>query len=93
MCGINPVMGMINTAMTNCLNAMGGTSKVLLGAIVAGMMSIDMGGPFNKAAYVFGTAALASGNYEVMAACHGGRHGSSHRDRPLHHLLPQEVDP
>ena len=47
---------------------MGGTSKVLLGAIVAGMMSIDMGGPFNKAAYVFGTAALASGNYEVMAA-------------------------
>ena len=51
MCGINPVMGMINTAMTDCLNAMGGTSKVLLGAIVAGMMSIDMGGPFNKAAY------------------------------------------
>ena len=68
MCGINPVMGMINTAMTNWLNAMGGTSKVLLGAIVAGMMSIDMGGPCNKAAYVFGTAALASGNYEVMAA-------------------------
>ena len=68
MCGINPVMGIINTAMTDCLNAMGGTSKVLLGAIVAGMMSIDMGGPFNKAAYVFGTAALASGNYEVMAA-------------------------
>ena len=68
MCGINPVMGMINTAVTNWLNAMGGTSKVLLGAIVAGMMSIDMGGPFNKAAYVFGTAALASGNYEVMAA-------------------------
>ncbi len=68
MCGINPVMGMINTAMTDWLNAMGGTSKVLLGAIVAGMMSIDMGGPFNKAAYVFGTAALASGNYEVMAA-------------------------
>ena len=68
MCGINPIMGMINTAMTNWLNAMGGTSKVLLGAIVAGMMSIDMGGPCNKAAYVFGTAALASGNYEVMAA-------------------------
>ena len=68
MCGINPVMGMINTAMTDWLNALGGTSKVLLGAIVAGMMSIDMGGPFNKAAYVFGTAALASDNYEVMAA-------------------------
>ena len=68
MCGINPVMGMINTAMTNWLNALGGSSKVLLGAIVAGMMSVDMGGPVNKAAYVFGTAALASGNYEVMAA-------------------------
>ena len=68
MCAVNPVMGMINTAMTNWLNAMGGTSKVLLGAMVAGMMSVDMGGPFNKAAYVFGTAALASGNYGVMAA-------------------------
>lgn len=68
MCGINPVMGMINTAMSDWLNAMGGSSKVLLGAVVAGMMSVDMGGPFNKAAYVFGTAALASGNYEVMAA-------------------------
>lgn len=68
MCGINPIMGMINTAMSDWLNAMGGSSKVLLGAIVAGMMSVDMGGPFNKAAYVFGTAALASGNYEVMAA-------------------------
>ena len=68
MCGVNPVMGIINTAMTDWLKAMGGTSKVLLGAIVAGMMSIDMGGPFNKAAYVFGTAALAMGNYEVMAA-------------------------
>lgn len=68
MCGVNPIMGIINTAMTDWLNAMGGTSKVLLGAIVAGMMSVDMGGPVNKAAYVFGTAALASGNYEVMAA-------------------------
>ena len=68
MCAVNPVMGMINTAMTDWLNALGGSSKVLLGAIVAGMMSVDMGGPVNKAAYVFGTAALASGNYEVMAA-------------------------
>ncbi len=68
MCGINPIMGIINTAMSDWLNAMGGTSKVLLGAIVAGMMSVDMGGPVNKAAYVFGTAALASGNYGVMAA-------------------------
>ena len=68
MCGINPLMGIINTAMSDWLNALGGSSKILLGAIVAGMMSVDMGGPFNKAAYVFGTAALASGNYEVMAA-------------------------
>ena len=66
MCGINPVMGVINTAMTDWLNAMGGTSKVLLGAIVAGMMAVDMGGPVNKASYAFGIAALASGNYGVM---------------------------
>ena len=68
MCGINPVMGVINTAMADWLNAMGGTSKVLLGAIVAGMMAVDMGGPVNKASYAFGIAALASGNYGVMAA-------------------------
>lgn len=68
MCAVNPVMGIINTAMTDWLNALGGSSRVLLGAIVAGMMSVDMGGPVNKAAYVFGTAALASGNFEVMAA-------------------------
>ena len=48
MCAVNPVMGMINTAMTDWLNALGGSSKVLLGAIVAGMMSVDMGGPVNK---------------------------------------------
>ena len=68
MCGINPAMGIINNAVADWLNALGGSSRVLLGAIVAGMMSVDMGGPVNKAAYVFGTAALASGNYEVMAA-------------------------
>ena len=69
---VNPFFGGINEAITNFLNSMGGTSKVLLGIIVAGMMSIDMGGPFNKAAYVFGTASLASGNYEVMAAVMAG---------------------
>ncbi len=68
MCAVNPVMGWLNTGLTNLLNSMGGTSKVLLGAILGGMMSIDMGGPFNKAAYVFGTASLASGNYDIMAA-------------------------
>ena len=65
---VNPFFGSINDGITNVLNSMGGTSKVLLGIVVAGMMAIDMGGPFNKAAYVFGTASLASGNYEVMAA-------------------------
>ncbi len=58
---INPVFAGINTAMTNVLNGMGTSNLVLLGAIVGGMMSIDMGGPFNKAAYVFGTAMLAEG--------------------------------
>ena len=65
---INPVMGTINTAITGFLDAMGGTSKILLGCVLAGMMSIDMGGPFNKAAYVFGTAAIATGSFDVMAA-------------------------
>ena len=68
MCAINPVIGLINEGIAAWLNTMGGTSKVLLGAICGGMMSIDMGGPFNKAAYVFGTAALSSGTYDVMAA-------------------------
>ena len=47
---------------------MSGTSKILLGIVVAGMMAVDMGGPFNKAAYVFGTASIAAGNYDIMAA-------------------------
>ena len=61
-------MGMINNALSNFLHGMGGTSRIVLGMILGGMMSIDMGGPFNKAAYVFGTAQLAEGNFEVMAA-------------------------
>lgn len=65
---VEPVMGGINTALNNGLNSMGGTSKVVLGFILGGMMAIDMGGPFNKAAYVFGTAAIAAGNYDIMAA-------------------------
>ena len=68
MFAVNPTMAAINTCITGFLNSMGGSSKILLGCIVAGMMSIDMGGPFNKAAYVFGTASIASGNYDVMAA-------------------------
>ena len=68
MCGINPLMGWINTGISNWLNGMGDASKIVLGMIVAGMMSVDMGGPVNKAAYVFGTASLAIANYDVMAA-------------------------
>ena len=68
MCAINPFMGMLNTALSNFLTNMGSSSKILLGCILGAMMSIDMGGPFNKAAYVFGTAAIASGNYDIMAA-------------------------
>ena len=65
---VEPVMGGLNTALNNGLMGMGGTSKVVLGMILGGMMAIDMGGPFNKAAYVFGSAAIAAGNYDIMAA-------------------------
>lgn len=67
MCAVNPFMGMINTGLSDFLNSMG-NSKIILGCILGAMMSIDMGGPFNKAAYVFGTASIASGNYDIMAA-------------------------
>lgn len=69
---INPAVAAINTAMNNGLSSMGGTSKILLGAVLGGMMSIDMGGPFNKAAYVFGTAGLVNGEFEIMAAVMAG---------------------
>ena len=65
---VEPVMGGINTALNQGLTNMGGASKILLGLVLGGMMAIDMGGPFNKAAYVFGTAAIAAGNYDIMAA-------------------------
>ena len=65
---VEPPIGFLNTALNTALTNMGGTSKILLGIIVAGMMAIDMGGPFNKAAYVFGTASIAAGNYDIMAA-------------------------
>ncbi len=69
---INPYVGMINDGLSRILNSMGDTSRVVLGMVVAGMMSVDMGGPVNKAAYVFGTAQLAEGNFEVMAAVMAG---------------------
>ena len=65
---VEPIMGGINTWLNNALTGMGSSSKVVLGIVLGGMMAIDMGGPFNKAAYVFGTAALAAGNYDIMAA-------------------------
>ena len=65
---VEPPIGALNTALNTALTNMSGSSKILLGIIVAGMMSIDMGGPFNKAAYVFGTASIAAGNYDIMAA-------------------------
>ena len=65
---IEPPVGALNTALNTALTNMGASSKILLGIICAGMMAIDMGGPFNKAAYVFGTAAIVAGNYDIMAA-------------------------
>ena len=72
---LNPIFGMLNTAMNNFLNGMGTANAVLLGAVVGGMMSIDFGGPFNKASYVFCTGLLASGTdmgQVAMAACMAG---------------------
>lgn len=77
MIAVNPIVGAINTALNNFLSSMSGTSSILLGAILGGMMSVDMGGPFNKAAYVFGTAQLTVANagpeqYAIMAAVMAG---------------------
>ena len=68
MCLVNPVVGIINTGVSNFLSSLGDTSRLLLSVVLAAMMAIDMGGPFNKAAYVFGTAAIADGNTWIMAA-------------------------
>ena len=73
MISINPIVGSVNTALNNFLASMSGTSKILLGTVLGGMMAIDMGGPFNKAAYVFGTAQLTvvnagSEQFAIMAA-------------------------
>lgn len=68
MCLINPAIGFLNTAVSNGLSSLGETSQILLSIVLAAMMATDMGGPFNKAAYVFGTAAIADGNTWIMAA-------------------------
>ena len=65
---IEPVVGAINTGLNSFLSSLSGANVILLGMLVAGMMAVDMGGPFNKAAYVFGVASIASGNYNIMAA-------------------------
>lgn len=64
----NPIIGVINDALASLLSSMGSASKVVLGIVLGGMMAIDMGGPINKAAYVFGTMSIANGNYDIMAA-------------------------
>lgn len=65
---INPFVSAINTGLNNFLFSLSGVNKIILGAILAGMMSVDLGGPVNKAAYTFGTGMLAEGHYEIMAA-------------------------
>lgn len=65
---VEPPIGALNTAINNGLNGLNGASAVVLGVLLGGMMAIDMGGPVNKAAYVFGTASIATGNYNIMAA-------------------------
>lgn len=65
---IEPFVGIINISLNQALDSMSGTSSIILGLVLGGMMAIDMGGPFNKAAYVFGTASITSGHYDIMAA-------------------------
>lgn len=65
---VEPPIGALNVMINNGLNSMNGAKAILLGALLGGMMSVDMGGPVNKAAYVFGTASIAAGNYNIMAA-------------------------
>ena len=65
---VEPPIGALNTAINNGLNGLNGASAVVLGVLLGGMMSVDMGGPVNKAAYVFGTASIAAGKYNIMAA-------------------------
>jgi PTS system fructose-specific IIC component len=64
----NPIIGVINDGLAHILNSMGSSSRILLGIVLGGMMAIDMGGPINKAAYVFGTMAISNGNYDIMAS-------------------------
>lgn len=91
MCAVNPIMGLLNEGLSNLLTNMGDSSKILLGCVLGAMMSIDMGGPFNKAAFVFGNAAIHSGNFDIIGGSHGRRYGSSHCYRTCDYFLPEQV--
>ena len=69
---VNPPMGAFNEWLNSTLSGMGEGSKIMLGIVLGGMMAVDFGGPFNKAAYVFGTASIASGQFDIMAAVMAG---------------------
>lgn len=84
---VEPPIGALNTAINNGLNGLNGASAVVLGVLLGGMMAIDMGGPVNKAAYVFGTASIAAGNYNIMAAVMIG----TTRNRSCNNLLQEQV--
>lgn len=84
---LNPPVKIINDFMFGALNSMGGVSRVLLGAVLGGMMAVDMGGPVNKAAYVFGTASIAEGNYEIMAAVMIGGMDSANSNSTLRNIF------
>ena len=88
---VEPPIGALNTAINNGLNGLNGASAVVLGILLGGMMSVDMGGPVNKAAYVFGTASIAAGNYNIMAAVMIWRYGSTNSNRSCNNLLQEQV--
>ncbi len=89
---INPFIGMINTGLNNFLNNMGNVNKVILGMILGGMMSVDLGGPVNKAAYTFGTGMLAEGHYHIMAAVMAGGMVAPLVIAILATILPKKLD-
>lgn len=89
---INPFIGIINTGLNNFLSNMGGANKVILGAILGGMMSVDLGGPVNKAAYTFGTGMLAEGHYDIMAAVMAGGMVSPLVIAILATIFPKKID-
>ena len=89
---INPFIGMINIWLNNFLNNMGSVNKVILGAVLAGMMSVDLGGPVNKAAYTFGTGMLAEGHYDIMAAVMAGGMVSPLVIAILATIFPKKID-